>query len=367
MLNKTLPATIHVALHDLPEPVLHKIYFFHDIQITCHTNHPAVFALLDEMLGVFSAPQPQQLQGVVSYTIACYQEHSQFPVQLPPACIHTETIRLVTGTKLRYYSSNDDATEYHAYAELPSVNAPVLSVVSPSKHSALTQLEAPDKYLPLFLRRCVFLMVLGQLMRPFQFEPCHAAAVSAPWDEQQGALIFGSSGSGKTTLSLGCTIAGYGFLGDDLLMLREGSPGDPINAYAFIPEVSVRAGTLDLWSALAFLQDLPADSRGKRHCLIEQIRPGAFRRQAPIRLLLFPVLIEDSSSSSTPLSKARTLQELIDQCMHVEKTYPRSQERLFLLLSKLAEQAPGYRLSVARHAHDVPQLLRTLFAGGASQ
>ena len=363
MLNKAALATRKNRQNDLPELPLHKRYFFHDVQISCSTNHPAIFALLDELLGVFS--QPAQARGEVCYDIACYEDASQFAAQISPSRRHTETIRLITGTKLRYYVSNDYSTEYQSFAGLSSMNGAVLSVVCPGEQYALTQLEAIEKYQPIFLRRCVFLMALGQLMRHFQFEPCHAAAITAPWDSQQGALIFGSSGSGKTTLSLGCTLAGCGLLGDDLVMLREDVPGGTISAYALLPEVSVRSGTLDLWNSLAFLHAVPADFRGKRLCSIEQIRPGAFRRQAPIRLLVFPTLVAEGESSITRLGKAQTLSALVDQCMRMERTYPQSQEHLFLLLGQLAEQAPGYRMSLAHGTQDGSQLLSSLFTGGS--
>ena len=80
-------------------------------------------------------------------------------------------------------------------------------------------------YQAAFLRRYVFLLALGQIMGRFGFEPCHAAAITAPWDDHQGALILGESGSGKTTLSLECASLGCGFLGDDLVMLRSNVGG----------------------------------------------------------------------------------------------------------------------------------------------
>lgn len=350
----------------LPDLPLQKRYYFHDIQVACSTNHPGIFALLDELLGVFA--QPAQVRGEVSYQVACFDHHAQFPEQIPPDRKHTETILLVTGSKMRVYVSRDGSREFLAYAEQPAMNGAALSVISPARRSALTQIAAFEQHQPHFLRRCVFLLALGQLMSAYQYEPCHAATVSAPWDDQQGALIFGSSGSGKTTLSLGCALSGFGLLGDDLLMLREQGehgPDSTIHAYALLPEISVREGTLEVWQQLAFLRDLPADYRGKRHCAIEDIRPGAFRRQMAIRLLIFPTLAEKGESSATRLSKAQALTELVEQCMRIEKTYPQSQARLFSLLGQLAEQAPGYRLTLASGAQDGPRLLDELLAGGA--
>ena len=83
----------------------------------------------------------------------------------------------------------------------------------------------------------------------------------------------------------------------------------------------------------------------------------------PIRLLLFPSLSTETTSRATRLSKAHTLQMLVDQCLSKLQARPQSQEKLFLMLSRLAEQAPGYQLAIARSAHDGPQIISSLLAG----
>jgi hypothetical protein len=223
----------------------------------------------------------------------------------------------------------------------------------------------PERYQSTFLRRYVFLLALGQLMHTFGFEACHAGAITAPWDSQQGALILGGSGSGKTTLSIGCATIGCGLLGDDLVMLRVQTPDSTIVANAISHEVSIRSGSLDFWPTLSFLRNVPADQRDKRYTTIECVRAGAACSQAPIRLLLFPSLTEEAQSSVIPLNKASTLQELVNECLDKKYTTHQAQKRLFLFLSTLAEQATGYRIAIARGSNDGPQIVRSLFAGNA--
>lgn len=358
MLNSILPDALSTVTYNLPEPLLRRAYFFHDIRITCYTNHPAILTILDGMLGMF--PEHSKPRDETSYYIFCYESAPQLPVQLPQDCIHMEAMRLLTGTKLTLYRSPDYTTEYQSYAALPGSNAPALSIINSTQNVALTQLEMPEYYQTKFLRRYILLMALGQLMHSYGFEPCHAAAITAPWDTEQGALIIGASGQGKTTLSLGCVSIGCGLLGDDLVMLREGAMDGTIGAYAVKHEISVRSGTIDLWQTLSFLRAFPTDLHDKRYCTIEQVHKGAARIQASIRLLLFPSLSSEMASRVTPLSKASTLQELVTQCMGRRKTYLQTQERLFLLLSRLAEQAPGYQLAIAPGARDGPQIVRSL-------
>lgn len=339
--------------------LLQKAFFFHDVCVVCGTNQPEMMALLEEMLGIF--PRPERERGQIRYDVFCYESSSQFPLQLPRARKRTETLQLLTDTRLKYYVSSNLATEYQSYSALAPINGTALTVIDRIEPFVTTQLELPEHYQPTFLQRYIFLLALGQALSRFEFEPFHAAAITAPWDGQQGALIIGGSGSGKTTLSVGCAIQGCGFLGDDLLMLR--AQDSTITAYAITQEVSLRSSSLALWDELAFLQQYPVDMRDKRYCSIESIRRGSACLQAPIRLLLFPALSTEAKSQIIPLSKARALQELIEQGIGRTHQQRQSPESMFTYLSQLAQQAPGYQLAISRHAQDGPQLIHSLFTG----
>src|SRR5579875_534475 len=362
MLEKK-PAAFETAIREMLDSsrLLRNVYFFHDIRVICQANHPSILGILDEMLGMFAPPQ--QVRGELSYYVLCHESAGDFPARLPHTRRRMDTIRLLTNTQLKHYVSMDDTTEYQNYRELRPINGNALSVLSRLEPVALTQLEMPEAYQRTFLRRYVFLLALGQLLGQFGFEPCHAAAITAPWDCRQGALIIGESGSGKTTLSLSCADEGYGLLGDDLVMLRESQDDGKIEAYAITHEVSARSHTLTLLKNLSFLYDYPVDQRDKRFFGIEQVRAGAGCLQTPVRLLLFPSLTAASTSKARRLSKADTLQMLIDLCMSAGNNASYAQEKLFHLLSRLAEQAPGYQLEIACDINDGPQLIRSLFAG----
>ena len=366
MLNNTLLTqmdTLHQTLQYSPESLLCKDFYFHDIRVTCQTNHPAIMATLDSMLGMF--PETDTPRGHTNYTVLCYEQATHFALQLPQQRRRIDTVRLLTGTRLKYYSSLDQATEFQSYVPLSFVNEAALSVIDTTQNQALTQIVAPEQYQAGFLRRYICLLTLGRLMHPFGFQPCHAAAISVAGNTRQGALILGDSGSGKTTLSLGCAIAGCGLLGDDLVMLREDNTGTGVEAYSISNEVSVRSTSLALWPALTFLQQFPADQRDKRYCTIEQIQPEARCLQTSIRLLLFPSLTTATENVVTRLSKAMLLQELVDQCVSKRNMSPQAQAQVFSLLGKLVEQAAGYRIAIARGSTNAPELVRSLLAEAA--
>lgn len=338
--------------------ITQKNYYYHDIRIICQTNHPVLRAALEAVFGMF--PEPAVVRGEASYALFCYESACQFPLPLPDDLIYSSTLSLLNHAQLKAYRSQDHTTNYLHFVTHSSANESALSIVRKEQHSALTQLEMPERYDPTFLRRYILLLTLGELLETCGFEACHAAAITAPWNDRLGALILGTSGSGKTTLSLGCACSGYGLIGDDLVMLRQGGAREAIKAYALLPEVSIRNGTLDLWSQLSFLRTYPMDERAKRSCPIEEIRPGATRQCAPVHSLFFPSLTNALISTITPLSKVATLQLLIGYCISKENMSAITQERLFRLLTALTEQASGYQLAIARGDESMPHRLYTL-------
>lgn len=341
--------------------MLEKTFFFHDIAVHCRTNHPQILIWLAEMLDAF--PEAARIRGEIQYTLCCYDEAACFPVQLPAARQRTDAIQLLTGTRLKYYRSKDGAHEYHSYAALEVTNGAVLTVMERDAPIVTTQLERLERYQPSFLRRYVFLLAVGHVMTRFGFEPFHAAAITAPWDGRQGALLVGASGSGKTTLSVGCAIAGCGLLGDDLVMLRAQEQENAITACAVTHEVALRSSSLPLWDALAFLAPYAADGRDKRYCSINEIRAGAARLSAPIRLLIFPELTGEARSRVVPMSKAQALQALIEQAIGTGYQHHHTPATLFTLLGQLAEQATSYEVLIARGSPDGPAIVTSLLAG----
>lgn len=347
--------------HAQDASLLEKTFFFHDIAVHCRTNHPQILARLAEMLDAF--PEAARVRGEVQYAILCYDDAAHFPAQLPAARQRTDAIQLLTGTILKYYRSADATLEYHSYVALEAVNGAILTVIERDAPTVTIQLEKLERYQPSFLRRYVFLLALGHVMTRFGFEPFHAAAITAPWDDRQGALLVGTSGSGKTTLGVGCAIAGCGLLGDDLILLRAQEQDTAISACAVTHEVALRSSTLQLWDALAFLAPYRADGRDKRYCSINDIRAGSARLETPIRLLLFPALIDEARSRVVPMSKAQALQALIEQAISTGYQHHHTPTTLFALLGQLAQQATAYQVLISRGSPDGPDIVKSLLAG----
>ncbi len=332
-------------------------YFFHDIHIVCHTNAPAIQAALHTLLACF--PATNEHHGVLHCYIACYDSREYFPLRLPAQAQQHDTLQLVTNTQLSLYTDVDSNALYQHYAPQAACNGEILSVLHPQHHTAFIQLERAEQYTATFLRRYVFLLALGELLRSYDFVPYHAAALTAPGHDDCGILIPGDSGSGKTTLSLSCASTNYGLLGDDLVLLRLQHPST-LSIYAILPEIAVRTPSLALLPRLAFLHALPTDMRDKRYCTIEELRPGAMRLITQPRILLFPTLTDHTTHLVQRLGQAATLQRLVQHSISSKHTTRTAQEQLFSLLTALATQSTGYQVEIARGKPDLPQLIHSL-------
>lgn len=362
-------ADFHRVLAHVAGPLSCKTFVFHNILLHCYSNQPASLALCERLWRHFPISIAPPVPQAELTLYLCHNNDAEHSLSLIPddAIIYDE-LELVTQTHCTFATSLDETIEYQLYAPQAHVNASLLSILYKEHNSAIIQLGPLEGYDSTFLWRYVLLFALTQLLHKHGFVVCHAAALTAPGDEQRGTLVLGYSGSGKTTLSVGCTLQGCGLLGDDLVLLCQ-HENHLLYAHTLLPEISLRSATLDLWPTLAAFKTLPADQRDKRYCDIEQLRTGAMRYATPIRLLLFPQLVEAtalSSSSLLPLSKAATLQKLLAQCIsstpgpRLTRALQAQQQQLFSLLTALAEQAHGYEILIPRGDCQSPQLVCSL-------
>src|SRR5947209_1060684 len=89
------------TLAHLVNPLFSKVYFFHDIRITCKANSPVLLESLDQLLTIF--PTPSSCAGELTYYLLCFASAAAFPFPLPESRVRTATLRLLTNTRLKYY------------------------------------------------------------------------------------------------------------------------------------------------------------------------------------------------------------------------------------------------------------------------
>lgn len=167
------------------------------------------------------------------------------------------------------------------------------------------------------------------------FVALHAGAVGT----SEGALLLPApADTGKSTLVAALLESGFDYLSDEIGVL------DPITgrAYPFPKHLHLDQGALTDFPGLEErLEDRNGQSRGR---LDRTVRPddlgahvGDINR---LQALVFITGERDGKPKLTPLSKAETVERLTSNCFNLH----RYGERGVIFLSRVAEDAPGFRL-----------------------
>lgn len=178
----------------------------------------------------------------------------------------------------------------------------------------------------------------------------HAAGVT---DRDRAALICGAAGAGKSTIGLACARAGFGLLGDDLVLLRwrDGA----LRARAFHDRPAITHDSTRFFPDLADLGE--TDRTRKREVPFERIG-GVLVADAEPVLLLFPRVRAQGAAVATPLSADEALLELVP---NVVRTDTGAAQAHLDALAALARACPAYRLDISDPA-DAPALIRDLLS-----
>jgi hypothetical protein len=196
------------------------------------------------------------------------------------------------------------------------------------------------------MARLVFEATMVALRRCGLFE-LHAAGVVEP-RTGGGFLVVGPSGSGKSTLATQLASAGWRYLSDDALLLRDG--GAAVEACALrrefaVTEQTVESGVLEGFEGLLG-EPVPFDPL-KRRFEPHAAFPEGFSESCVPRALFFPVITNGAASRARRLTQAETMRGLLRMCPWACYDRPAAAPHLGLL-ARLARQAAGFELRAGR-------------------
>lgn len=224
------------------------------------------------------------------------------------------------------------ASQQCLYLETPGKGAFVIDRSKPTITGHFTAELLEDQNL--FDRLLVGSLTL--LLRQWGFFAVHGFCAA---HGGHAALLVGGSGSGKTTAGLALVRAGWGFLANDLPLLREKVRG----LYVFSCPERVRV-TTETISLLPELQSLATAGAGKLDFYIEDLYPGAMVARAALKWLLFPRVRKDQPTRLNRVSASDTLIALLPHSMATwDKTMASTQ---FSLLERLARTIPAYQIDL---------------------
>lgn len=175
----------------------------------------------------------------------------------------------------------------------------------------------------------------------------HAAGAVQPVS-QAGALFVGASGSGKTTLTLRLTEAGWLYLSDDMVVLRETSHGLEAEGLRRLFAV---AGTSVVGQSGARLNDAlgspVASDPLKRRLEPELVFPQSRATSCRVRALFFPRVIDAEQTTVTEITARAAMQQLLRHCPWATyDTY--SAPEYLRVLARLANQCRAFELAAGR-------------------
>ncbi len=175
----------------------------------------------------------------------------------------------------------------------------------------------------------------------------HAAGVLEPVSNA-GAIFIGGSGSGKSTLALRLAVAGWRYLSDDMLVLREDAEG--LHAEGFRRVFAVTEPTLagcELPGLAAALGAPFISDPSKRRLEPGVVFPGAYAPSCRPRALFFSTVTGADETRLTPMSPQVAMQRLVRFCPWA--TYDRHAAPDYLrVLARLANQCRAFELHAGR-------------------
>lgn len=172
----------------------------------------------------------------------------------------------------------------------------------------------------------------------------------------KGALIVGASGSGKSTLTLQLAASGWGYLSDDVLLLREGE--DRVEAWGLRRDFAVTEETLAA-SRLPELRDGTgvgaAYNLYKRRLAPAVLFPARHVESCAPSKLLFPVVTGEPISRVEELTRAEAMARLIRMCPWASYDTCAAEGSL-RLLAHLSRQCSAHAIYAGRDLLDAPHL-----------
>jgi hypothetical protein len=192
----------------------------------------------------------------------------------------------------------------------------------------------PDESNPPVVAQILSQAFSAALRRCGLFEFHSGAAV--PPNESSALLIAGASGSGKSTITSQLATAGWSYLSDDTLLLRQSGPS--IEAAALRKFFALTATTI---AALPAAGPANANGKSKERFSPQELFPSHPIETAKPTAIVFPIITHESESRLQPLSPAETMSRLIRLCPWACYDAVSANEHLNLL-GHLARETRGF-------------------------
>jgi len=326
-----------------------KYYLIGGRLLAFHFEDEIAARVCEEFIGgMYFSPQPARAACFVHCTVKIF---SGEPPPLPPGCQSFTVPRGCCFANGDEHFLDIDGSRVAVYSAARTLVCIWLGTTEHARHPvAIT--NTLSYAVQAALRRCGLYVL-------------HAAGVIEP-KTGTSVVVVGQSNSGKSSLTIRLAKAGWHYLSDDMLVLRE--EAGRIEASALRRIFSVSASSLAGCHLNGIEEALgsPVNSDpSKRRLEPGVIFPDGFVESCQPRVLLFPTLTGEAQSSIEKISAGEAMTRLIRQSPWAGYDASTSREHL-RVLGTLAKQSVSYTLSAGRNliedATSAPELVASCFA-----
>jgi len=181
----------------------------------------------------------------------------------------------------------------------------------------------------------------------------HSAAVVPP-DETGAVLIAGPSGSGKSTLTAKLAAAGWAYLTDDTLILRNDVAG--VEAIALRQFFALTRATV---AALPDMQTTPFLGSRKARFTPQEFFAGEQIEAAKPSVMLFPSITREQETRLVRLSQSEAMSRLLKLCPWACYDANSASDHL-AVLGRLAQETAGFDILAGTDVLQDPRLASDL-------
>jgi len=174
-----------------------------------------------------------------------------------------------------------------------------------------------------------------------------------------GYLLVGKSYSGKSTLAFSLVRQGWGYLSDDMVLLR--LEDERVEAVPLGRDIRLTSESVRLFPELNGPQTTKPGDSDKWHVDVEALYPDQCASRCVPRVLIFPEIVSRAESQLLLLGRTEALLRLIDQTTLVSPASDLAAKQLDVL-KRLVGQAPAYRLLAGHDLGRDPSLFSVLLA-----
>lgn len=247
-------------------------------------------------------------------------------------------IRRPVGPVRRLFEAQHDLEYYPASGLLHFADAGVTAQCDPAAGVLRISVRSGDRRAAFLASHLFLTLPLLEILKRHDRFAVHAGGVALGG---RAVLFPGASGAGKSTIALACVRAGWEFLGDDLVLLRENDDGRLL-VHAFPDEIDLTEDSLRFFPELNIAETAARHwpKHGVSPLDVQGLRVAA---AAPAAALVFPIRVA-GPTRLVPVSADEALVALVP---NVIRTEHRLAQRHLDVLATLARTVPAYRLQIA--------------------